>query len=277
MQMRRTRKPSRRYVRISLRTLFVVTTLCAIWLGCRCKRAHDQRIAVNRILELRGRVVYDYQYDTNRRNSRNAKPSGPIWLRRFVGDDYFQEVRCVLLCEVVRTDDDVEIIGTDVTDADFRLIGKLRHLRELSLYGGGNVSNAGLRHLGRLRDLQCLALEETRITDAGLCHLRDLKNLSELKLMDTAVGDEGLKHVGELTQLSVLNLDNTFVTSAGLSHLTRLKNLLALSLENAQIDDSAIQHLTAMRSLSYLNLTGTNVSQEGLLAIRSALPSCDVH
>lgn len=58
-------KPRRRWFRYSLRTLFVVMTIAAVWLGLTMKRIRDQERGVARILELDGYVRYDYQVDAN--------------------------------------------------------------------------------------------------------------------------------------------------------------------------------------------------------------------
>ena len=65
-------------------------------------------------------------------------------------------------------------------------IGRLRRLRDLSLYGQW-VTDAGLFHLRGLGGLQFLTLEETSVSDAGLARLRDLKRLRHLSLRGTNV------------------------------------------------------------------------------------------
>src|SRR5438552_1945508 len=79
----------RRLFQISLRTLLGLITVAAIWLGYITHRAREQKVAVARIKELGGRVVYDYQAANT---AANATPPGWPWLRRLVGDEYFQDV-----------------------------------------------------------------------------------------------------------------------------------------------------------------------------------------
>jgi hypothetical protein len=47
-------KPRRRYLTFSLRTLFVLTTAFAIWLGVVVNRAREQREAIKAIEALGG-------------------------------------------------------------------------------------------------------------------------------------------------------------------------------------------------------------------------------
>jgi hypothetical protein len=103
-------KSRRRYLTFSLRTLFVVTTVFAVWLGTVVNRARERREAVKAIKALGGFVYYDWQTPLgvvlNERTGElvssvpfstpsDAKPEGPAWLRRLIGDDFFQDAERV--------------------------------------------------------------------------------------------------------------------------------------------------------------------------------------
>lgn len=112
---------TRRYARYSLRTLFVFVALA----GCgsaSIKRAFDQREAVTAIEATGGIVVFDWQTHDDRAAQicsvcTKAGPHGPGWLRKLLGDDFFQEVR---------------LIGFDPKRADVKkLIPHLRRMRGL--------------------------------------------------------------------------------------------------------------------------------------------------
>src|SRR5690349_9024205 len=76
-------KLKRRWLRYSLRTLLLLVTLFCVWLGIQVDRAHKQQHAVRELRRLGGRVLYDCRPDTDR------EPSGPAWLRKLIGQDYF--------------------------------------------------------------------------------------------------------------------------------------------------------------------------------------------
>ncbi len=84
---------------------------------------------------------------------------------------------------------------------------------------GTNVTDAGLEHLKGLTSLQELYLDGTEVTDAGLVHLKGLTSLRRLLLSDTKVTDAGLVHLKGLTSLQALNLRYTKVTDAGVKKL----------------------------------------------------------
>lgn len=104
-------KPHRRYVTLSLWTLFALLTALAVWLGVIVNRAREQREAVKAIEALGGVVFYDWQPKLTTRSkgewssqrgrwkftvaSDRATPDAPTWLVQLIGDDFFQDVHGV--------------------------------------------------------------------------------------------------------------------------------------------------------------------------------------
>src|SRR5262245_23977591 len=74
------------------------------------------------------------------------------------------------------------------------------------------VTDAGLKELAALKQLEVLSLERTNVTDAGLKELAALKQLQALILRGTKVTDAGLKELAALKQLQALILERTNVT-----------------------------------------------------------------
>lgn len=85
----------RRWLQFSLRGFFVLLTALAVWLGVMVNRAREQREAVKAIEALGASVGYDWQdvpldpADPFRIDGP-LTPPGPAWLRRLVGDEFFQ-------------------------------------------------------------------------------------------------------------------------------------------------------------------------------------------
>ena len=85
--------PKRRWYQYSLRTLLIFMTVAACgfgWLGVKVRQARRQKEAVDRFEALGGGVIYDYEIDVEFRWIADAKPPGPIWLHRVLGDDFFR-------------------------------------------------------------------------------------------------------------------------------------------------------------------------------------------
>src|SRR5215212_8991883 len=93
----RVAKPARwRWLfRLSLRSLFIILTLAAVWLAVVFQRCREQRAAVARINELGGFVRYEHELDFIRGRIREPMLPGPTWLRRLLGPEFFQTVNWV--------------------------------------------------------------------------------------------------------------------------------------------------------------------------------------
>lgn len=80
----------RRYLTVSLRTLFVLLTIGCVWLAWKCEQARQQWEAVRAIEALRLTVIYDWQL-----NPIEKKQGVPKWLRRYIGEHPFEAVHSV--------------------------------------------------------------------------------------------------------------------------------------------------------------------------------------
>lgn len=240
-------------------------TVFAVWLGLVCKRVRDQRLAVDRVAELRGFVGYDFEYGPDGARIANAQTPGRAWLRDLVGAHFFQHVVRVMLDE------------TAVSDGDLRLIGRLKHVEILSLNDTA-VSDAGLGYVSDLRHIRYLGLARTRVSDAGLRHVHRFAGLEDLILEETRIGDDGLRSLAALVKLKTLAISSTRVSSDGISSLSGLSNLEWLTLMDTAVDDAAIPHLTNFGRLTTLELSGTRLSGEGLSdllrRLKRSAPSC---
>jgi len=253
----------RRFFRLSLRTLLLLVVLLAVWLGITFNRVRQQRAAVARIEQLGGSVQYLHELDPDDltfpwRIDEPVSP-GPPWLRRLLGPEFFETVVAV------------ELNQTRVTDADLRIIGKLRGVVVAQL-NCTSVSDAGLYELRNWRKLRSLGLMDTQVTGAGLRHLASMPELNNLVLEQTAVDDQGLARLGAHKGLTSLSLGQTRVTSRGVEQLRSYPELSILSLHSTPTDDSAVPALVSLRKLDYLDVTGTNISVQGLLVLCNAWP-----
>jgi hypothetical protein len=112
--------PRRRYLTFSLRTLFIVLTALAVWLGVLVNRAHRQRDAVKAIEALGGIAYYDWQVIAIQ-EGRTPRPPEPAWLWRLIGNDFFGEVNVVYLAAN----------ANDSQSADDKVLRSIPYLRRL--------------------------------------------------------------------------------------------------------------------------------------------------
>jgi hypothetical protein len=112
-----------RYLQFSLRTVFLVLTVSAVWFSFVIRRTTEQREAVKEIEALGGVVAYDWQLEPN-----SKEPPGPPWLRRVIGDDLFQDVQRVYILPTSQPPHPYHI----PTDSDMlKAIPHLKRLRRL--------------------------------------------------------------------------------------------------------------------------------------------------
>lgn len=116
----------------NLRTSLVLVTAFAVYLGIAVNKASQQRKAVKAIEALGGAVRYNWQHvpDCGFHQANDlaiGEPSGPEWLRRLIGDDYFQNVEMVNLAHLPPPSES-EILG------EVQRIKCLRSLKELWLW-----------------------------------------------------------------------------------------------------------------------------------------------
>ena len=152
---------------------------------------------------------------------------------------------------------------TKITDASLKEVAKLQNLEELGLRGA-KITDAGLKEVGKLQNLEELDLRGAKITDAGLKGLAKLQNLTKLNLEYTKITDAGLKEVGKLQNLTKLDLEYTKITDAGLKELAKLQSLTHLYLSNTQITDEGLKEVAKLQSLTSLILSDTQITDEGL-------------
>ena len=104
-------------------------------------------------------------------------------------------------------------------DADFGEDGVHRALTDLN--GCSQLNDAGLKEIGKFRNLVVLDLSNTGVTDAGLKELRDLKDLKYLNLTGSAITDAGLEHLKELNSLETIHISRTDTSQEGEDELRK--------------------------------------------------------
>ncbi len=142
---------------------------------------------------------------------------------------------------------------------------------------GTEVTDADLTHLTEMTKIKTLNLSQTRVTDEGLSNLEGLTGLKYLHLFGTDIADAGLKHLGRLSKIELLCLDDSRITDAGLAHLKNMTELRTLHIQSkASITDAGLDLLTGFAKLRELRVGGTEVTDEGVDKLKELLPNCTV-
>jgi len=305
---------SRRYLWL---LALVAASFSALGIGrfaLACYRARQQRDAAGAITDLGGRV--SYQLDAGGPCGGGAAghtASGPAWLRRLLGDDFFDDV----LYAEVNTDEELanvryfprlrslclcapgRMLWSSVTDSGLKNIRYLTELRELDL-SSTRVSDSALDNIVRPDRLESLYLTGTRVTDAELVRIQSFPNLRrvcfdgtaitdarlaelaipaelcELGLAHTLITDMGLDSLRRFPHLRRLSLYGTGITDAGVAKLLRCPEVEFLQLGRTGVTDAAIRDLRRLACLKVLDVGETKITPEGVKRLQAALPRCQV-
>jgi hypothetical protein len=147
-------------------------------------RVYRQRQAVARVEELGGLVAYDYQYRDGSLDM-TAKPAGPKFLRKWLGDDAVAAVAYIFFGGLK---------ASALTDADLEVLPRFPQLTALSTVAG-DVGDRGLKYVGQLPNLESLTLAGGNFSDAGLENLKGLTHLREIILHGSGVTDARRRHI----------------------------------------------------------------------------------
>ncbi len=115
--------------------------------------------------------------------------------------------------------------------AEFQLIGQLRTLRGLTLYGQcKGLTDDTLRHLASLSALEELGTDGIQVTDEGLAGFAALPNLRSLSFFHPSFGMKGFDGSGyatlkSLAKLEKLTIAGTPFNDAGMAAVAQIKQL----------------------------------------------------
>jgi formylglycine-generating enzyme required for sulfatase activity len=173
-------------------------------------------------------------------------------------------------------------------DAAMKHVAGLEKLRRLRL-NSGLLTDAGLRELGRLKQLEQLDLRFTKVTgaslavlagaplqvlnvdrldDAAAAHLRLFPRLRELASRDAAMTAAGFAQLAGLRRLEYLDLPNARqLVDAGFAPLAGLVSLRRLVATGTGLGDQGVRHLAGLNGLTELQLGSSALTDAGMRAL----------
>lgn len=262
----------RRWLQFSLRGFLLGMTAFAIWLGLVAEKAMRQKEAVALFEEWGAKVDYAHRWQGPFKPPKKTSPPGWSWLRSLLGNHFFDEVIIVDLVggrlsfspadiEALRTKDAPPPLASllVLTDRELIALSHLPDLRWLTIVGDMNVTESGLRHLGRLTRLETLIFDNTSGRSTG------------------GMTDETLTVVERMPHLTSLHLEGNPITDAGLANVRWPAGLTELNLSGTRITDRGVQHLKRIVTLQRLVIVDTRITDAGVADLQKALPNCDIY
>jgi hypothetical protein len=198
------------------------------------------------------------------------------------------------------------VVSVDANDCskwvedDFKNLGRLAHLRTLSMGAGlsdstlpllsglveletfqtnlSTVSDEGVKGFVALKNLQVLKFFHPgkTFTGVGLAQLSDLPRLTSLTVAGSlSFGDEGMAAVAKLAHLREFRTWHAGSTLGGMKALSALKELRSLTLGQrlayappTSLSDETIAVLVEMKSLQTLQLEEARLTPDVLLQLK---------
>lgn len=281
--------PRRSVFRFSIRTMLILTTVFAVFLGNRLHRASRQRRAVQRIEEIAaGSVIYD----DGRSGSRSLN-----WFYDAIASDFLHSVTSVTISgskfQFLNTGDPVKHYTDDDWDELTLAVGALDSIRWLRLE---NVTPKQVESFARCKNLEELSLRTvedsyassirklewlrrlssgTRFSQNGILELAGHPRLEHVFLNPIyrhRIDDDAAQALSTMPNLRLLDVSSTLISDQGVEMLSALKRLERLNVSYTGITDDSIEHLSEMKSLRTLNLDRTSITEAGAERLRAALP-----
>ncbi len=158
----------------------------------------------------------------------------------------------------------IEAKKGELKDEYMSLLPLLPDLEWLEI-GGGDVTEKGIKHLGKCTALKRLYIHDIDLKEAELTWMSNLKHLEALSLQRTGINGRFIKHLNSIDSLKVLNLSENPVTDDDMVLIARFKNLEVLALADTQITGTGIGHIKGMNRLNEFNIQNCSIYDNDLL------------
>ena len=231
----------------SLRSLLVMVVVVALpfsWLAVEIKKAKEQKVAAAAIQKAGGFVWYDFELDSLGDLVPNRQRPGPQWLRRLLGDHFFDAVTSAYVWD----------------DVAMTYLAQLPRLQELFL-----ISNLPRRNTPPPRPINHKLLGGSTTTldkfsASGRRSIEDYQSCNP-RFQDWTGHDlQSLPLPVHLRNLCVQLMDTACLCSLRngrselavppLQNLRALTQLRVLSLEGDNIQDAALEHIEGLTQLT---------------------------
>jgi hypothetical protein len=130
--------------------------------------------------------------------------------------------------------------------------------------GGGAITPAGMKHLGKCTALKRLYIHDIDLQEDEMTWLSTLKRLEALSLQRTKISGKVLKNLDDATPLIVLNLSGDNIVDADMDQVARFKTLEVLALADTPFTSAGLEKLAGMSRLNELNITNCVVQDYDL-------------
>ncbi|MFA6239951.1 MAG: hypothetical protein WC655_03435 [Candidatus Hydrogenedentales bacterium] len=173
--------------------------------------------------------------------------------------------------------EELTVNGLDLGDVGRNYIVSRPLLRDLQADGIG-ATDEWLAALSEHTEMKFLTLDyNTALTDAGLKHLGKLKSLVDLFVSYTVLTDKGLAELQTIPTLERLWMEGTAISDSGMAGFSSMPQITGIGLAKTRITDKALEALKENKRLKKIDITAcADLSDKAIQSLREALPNCTV-
>jgi len=171
----------------------------------------------------------------------------------------------------------IACIGTTLGEPGRALIASLTYVHQIDA-DRADLGDEWLMGLPPLEHLIFLSLDEIdEITDEGIAHIAKHKNLRKLFLSYTQMTDAGLAPLQKLNYLDRFWMEGTHVTDAGMAGFRTMPNIEEIGIAYTAVTSEGFMQLSGIRTLKKVGIRGCKeISLEAARRFKSQNPDCVV-
>lgn len=143
--------------------------------------------------------------------------------------------------------------------------------------GGASLTDQHVSELSMQPKTGALFLDDNDLTNASLRSLGSMKQLEVLWVGGKKLTGTGLRHLSELPNLHSLWITDASISDKDLAELVAFPKLFHLNLSGCDISDSAVEHLAACKELQFLIVDRGALSAGSRRQLRRARPGLYIH
>lgn len=175
--------------------------------------------------------------------------------------------------ESITTQARLDFAGPCVDDALFDCIEQAQDLQSLGL-NNCSVTDIGFARLMAFTKLKQLSVASKQLTDEGLRNVGRLSQLQYLFLNSGSIRGEGFASLP--ASIESLTLRTPLAEPSSLAKLSHLNSLQELTLEGVNFTDQSLDSLPSFPQLKQLTLYETTITEQSVAKFKARHPSCRI-
>lgn len=172
---------------------------------------------------------------------------------------------------------EVSIVGTTLGEEGRQFIAQQPFLESIDA-DRADLGDDWLIGLPPMEKLKFLSLDESKgITDNGIQHISKHRNIEQVFLSYTGLTDEGMKSIHSLNSLQRAWFEGTKITDASMAGFRLMPNIREIGIAFTEVTTEGLMALSDIRTLKKVGIKGCeNITADGVRRFKARNPDCFV-